>query len=1047
MAIKWTDEQEKAITKTGSNIIVSAGAGSGKTAVLTERVIQKLLGNKEKNIEPVNINELLIMTFTDAASQEMKERIRKAIIKSGALNEQLDLLTTSYICTFDSFCLSIVRKYHYLLNVDSNISVMDNNINTLKIQEIIEEIFNELYEEENPEFLELIRAWCVKDDKNLKTGFLSIYNKINLLVEKEEFLNNYINSYFTEENMEKIYSIYEEMIRQKVKEYIDFCDQFTKYYDENGKDKYNVRRAQLLGIVKGECPVSEIDSKFTMPTLIEVSDKIKKERGKHSNQKTEISNLAKHTKDYLFNQIYATKPLQEMIIKIVKEIDKRISLFKKQTNTYTFMDIEKLAIKVIRENKNVQEELRNSFKEIMIDEYQDTSDIQEYFVNLIANNNVFMVGDIKQSIYRFRHANPYLFQSKYDRYGKNDGGIKIDLTSNYRSRKEVVDDINTTFSKIMTPDVGGADYIASHNMKHGNNDYNEIAKDVKHNYDLIKYYSDDQKRITDDEIEAYIIGYDIKDKIDNHYQVMDKIEQEINGEKEEIVISRDVEYKDFTILLRKTDNFELYKKVFNNLNIPLNVYTSEKIIEDYDIKVLHNILKLIISNNFYNLGIEEKYALTSILRSYLISETDENIYNIYYNKTFKETTVYKQIEELRKYKDVISIKEMLEKIEDTFGIVEKANKSQDVKKILVHMEYLSKLSQSLSDLGYTLEEYVKYINDVFENKLKIEYDNKLLSVDNAAKIMTIHKSKGLQFGICYFPRLSKEFNFKDCSNDFVFDNELGIIVPEVEFGKRDTMVKEIYKHKEKMEIISEENRIWYVALTRTKEKIIFVSKEIEDNIVTKVKSYDDFMFDYFEQSKLSNKPIYYPDTKIEEFINLSNKSSGIDELKKSIDENNTLDVNEICMEKEQLAKNSFSKRINDLITKETKEKLELGTLIHEALERIDFKTKDFSVLDIDSKYYSFITEFLNCDLLKNVDKGKVYKEYQFYDQVNNVNGSIDLMIEYDNYIDIIDYKLKHTDDEAYLKQLNGYKNYIYNKTKKEVNIYLYSIVDKVYRKL
>ena len=158
-------------------------------------------------------------------------------------------------------------------------------------------------------------------------------------------------------------------------------------------------------------------------------------------------------------------------------------------------------------------------------------------------------------------------------------------------------------------------------------------------------------------------------------------------------------------------------------------------------------------------------------------------------------------------------------------------------------------------------------------------------------------------------------------------------------------------------------------------------------------------------------------------------------------------VNPIYKKRTYIEKQSFSKRINDLIDNSTKDLLEFGTKMHESLERIDFKTKDLSVLDIDKKYYPYILSFINSELLKNVNNGKVYKEYQFYDETRNVSGSIDLMIEYDNYVDIIDYKLKHVDDEGYLKQLSGYKEYIYNKTKKDVNIYLYSIIDKVYKKL
>lgn len=1019
MATTWTNEQLQAIEESGKNIIVSAGAGSGKTTVLTERVIRKLK-------QGIDINKLLILTFTDAASQEMKERIREAIKQEPTLSKQLDLLTTAYICTFDSFSLSIVRKYHYLLNIDASVNIMDNNINLLQIKNIIDNIFDEYYETENTEFIDLVSKYCVKDDENLKSGILSIYNKIDLLVEKDEYLNAYFDNFFTEQKLNEQYELYEQVIRRKIKEYVDMCDQFIPYYSNKARESYDLLREKLLSIVYGRSPISDFDENIKLPTMQKAPDEAKYIKTQANNLKKEIISLYSQSKGKLTNAILSTIPNQKIIVEIIKKIDKKINDYKKQYNTYTFTDIAKMAIKVVKENEIVKNELKYSLHEIMIDEYQDTSDIQEYFINLIANNNVYMVGDIKQSIYRFRNANPYLFQSKYDNYGMNNGGFKIDLTNNFRSRLEVVNNINSIFSEIMTQDMGGAEYQKDHIMQHGNKSYNEVAKAQDFNADVIRYYADDQKRIKNEEIEAFIIANNIREKIDTHYQVMDKKTKQ----------ARDVRYDDFVILVSKSKHFEMYKKVFNYFQIPLNIFKNEEIKDDYDIKIVYNILRLITSNNFENFKQEEKYALTSILRSYVMFYSDDEIFKMFYNNDFYNNEVYLKIKELRKYKDIISISEMLEKIDDSFQIINKAQNIKNIKKVLVHYEYLINLSNSLSDLGYSLEDYTKYLDDVFANDLKIEYQNKLMSVDNAVKIMTIHKSKGLEFGICYFPTLSDGFNFGDNKTLFLFDSKLGIIIPQVENGKKDTFLKSIYNYKEKTETISEEVRVWYVALTRAKEKIIFISRDDNKEMNNSTKSFNDFMFNYFSTKKCS----YCNDEDINRFIAMNKNIKKID-LQSLVSDTNKLIIKEIDNKKEILEKKSFSKNINQIITKETKEKLEFGTQIHEALEKIDFKTKDYSVIDLDSKYYKYLEMFFNNELLKNVKKGKIYKEYQFYDPINNVNGSIDLMIEYDDYIDIIDYKLKHIDDEGYLKQLSGYKNYIENKTNKKVNTYLYSIME------
>lgn len=1027
MSTTWTEEQLDAIEKTGTNIIVSAGAGSGKTTVLTERVIRKLK-------QGVDINKLLILTFTDAASQEMKERIRDAIKEDGTLDKQLDLLTTAYICTFDSFSLLMVKKYHYLLNIDSNVNVMDGNINQLEISKIIDDIFNELYENEDEDFCNLINEWCVKDDNNIKKGILSLYEKINLLVEKEEYLNNYLANSFTNEKMENHYALYIETIKQMIKQYITICDQFTQYMKQKGITEYNFLREKLMGIVLGYNDIKQFNDEVSLPNLYQAPEDVKKAKTNSKILRDKIVKLTNfETKEQLFEKVYSTIPHQKVIIKIIKQLDERITIFKKQCNTYTFMDIAKMAIQIVKENEVIKNELKYSLNEIMIDEYQDTSDIQEYFINLISNNNVYMVGDIKQSIYRFRNANPYLFQSKYDNYGKHNGGIKIDLTNNFRSRLEVVKDINDIFCEIMTQNNGGAEYQKDHIMQHGNKSYNKVAQNQKHSADLLLYNQDEQKRIKDEEIEAFIIASDIKQKVENHYQVMDKKTKQ----------SRDARYDDFVILLSKSKHFEMYKKVFNYFQIPLNIFKNEEIKEDYDILVIHNILKLIITKNFNDFQTEEKYALISILRSYLMNYSDEQIFDMFYNNDFYNNEAYLLIQDIRKYKDIYSINEILQLIDEKFNILLKSKLTKDIKKVLVHLEYLSNLSNSLSDLGYTLEDYTNYLDEVFENELKIEYQNKLQTVENAVKIMTIHKSKGLEFGICYFPTLSSSFNLADSKKEFVFDNNLGIIIPSINNGKKDTFLKEIYNQKEENETISEQVRVWYVALTRAKEKIIFVSKEENKEVIIKNKSFNDFMNKYFAIHDYIN----YNEEKINEFIgmNAEIKTLNINDLVNNVNKIVIKDYN--IQEKEKLEKNSFSKNINELITNENKQLLKFGTLIHESLERIDFNLKDLSVLDIDEKYYHYILSFLNCDLLKNVSEGKVYKEYQFYDDTNNVTGIIDLMIEYNTHIDIIDYKLKHIDDQGYVKQLTGYKNYIMNKTKKEVNIYLYSVLDKTYKKL
>ena len=273
--------------------------------------------------------------------------------------------------------------------------------------------------------------------------------------------------------------------------------------------------------------------------------------------------------------LQATIQLQT-IIETVQEYLERLHKFKRNNNIYDFQDIALLSIDIVKNNDFVREELKYSFKQIMIDEYQDTNDIQDIFIGLIENNNVYMVGDIKQSIYRFRNANPYIFKNKYDSYADNDGGLKIDLVKNFRSREEVLDNINEIFNYIMDNDIGGAEYHESHEMVFGNNSYIEEGKtEQEYNMEILEYHYDKDSKYTKEEIEIFTIADDIINKISNKFKVFDKDEK----------LLRDITYNDFVILMDRTTDFDLYKKIFEYKGIPLTLYKDDKLNNSYDIYI------------------------------------------------------------------------------------------------------------------------------------------------------------------------------------------------------------------------------------------------------------------------------------------------------------------------------------------------------------------------------------------------------------------------------------------------------------------------------
>ena len=1006
----WTKDQLLAINQDGSNIIVSAGAGSGKTAVLTKRVITKI----EKGI---NINNLLVLTFTNAAANEMKDRIRKAITEKG-LTDQLDLIDSAYITTFDSYAQSIVRKYHYLLNIPSKVKVVDDTVIKIEINRIIDEIFEERYQD--IKFDNLIKTYCTKNDRKIKDIVISFNEKLDLKSDKETYLNEYIDKYYSNEFIENV-----------IKEYIDSAfevkDNINELFlDIKGylDDKQFNNLSEYLDKLLSSSTYEEIihcfdNKKIQMRNLDEEAKPIYKKI------KDNVDYLKKEytkSKEEIRSDLLSTKDNVEVIISLIKELDKRLSEFKINNNSYTFNDIAKMAIKIVKENNDVKEEIKNYFNEIMVDEYQDTSDLQDEFISLIGNNNVYMVGDIKQSIYRFRHANPEIFRNKYNKYSKNDGGIKIDLLKNFRSREEVLDDINRVFDLIMDDNIGNADYKVSHRMVHGNDMYN-LKGDYKYNMDLLTYNYED-KEYTKAEIEAFIIANDIKEKVESKYQVIDKETKKL----------RDVNYGDFCIIMDRGGDFDTYSKIFEYFKIPNVVWHDEKLNTEDDIAILKNIINLIIKVKEEILDQEFKYYFTSVARSYLFDYTDDQILDIFVNNKFKEDEIYKISSDIALKLDYITNNELLDIIIEKFKIYEKTIVKGNIEACNIRYDIFSKLFTSLSDLGYTPYDLKEYFKN--SSKLEIKYSLNT-KVENSVNIMNIHKSKGLEFSICYFSGLYKSFNDQDIKSTFLYDEKYGIIIPINNDGLENTILRNLYIKKYYEEDISEKIRLFYVALTRTKEKMIIISPEltnedevnniVDDNIRINYRSLYDILNSINTKLKMYEENIQIENLKLTKDYNLSKKGK----LPDIFIDDKKIELKEIKIDNNEIIESHFSKETNNLKTKEEIDNMNYGTYMHYLFEITDFKNPKTD----NKQVLNFISRLdLNC---------KIYKEYEFEYEEDNTkyHGIIDLMLVYDDHIDIIDYKLKNITDENYIKQIKGYKSYIEKKLNKKTNTYLYSIID------
>ncbi len=1030
---RWTKEQEEAIYTSGKNIIVSAGAGSGKTAVLSERVLHKIE-------EGTHVNELLILTFTRAAADEMKDRIRKKISGKEELKKELTLLNSSYITTFDSFALSVVKKYHYLLNITDNINITDESIVKIQNKKILDEIFERSYK--NIRFQELIKKYCIKTDKVLKENILSIALKIDGFIDPFGFIDNVYNNFFNENNVDNLLKTYESIINDLKKTIELEIENMSLYFDNDYIEKVN---DAVYNILNADIDELHLYSTVKLPTVPRGSSE--EAKASKDSLKKACDKLLSYgnygTINDIKNDIYSTKDTVLTILDIIKEFLLEIEKYKKENDIYTFNDISKLSIKILKENENIREELKSSFKEIMIDEYQDTNDVQETFIGMISNNNVYMVGDIKQSIYRFRGSNPEIFKEKYSNYSKDIGGYKIDLIKNFRSRSEVLDNINKIFCLIMDYNLGSAEYSVSHQMVYGNTAYDtEKVDGFNYNFRVLEYLNKQKESgFSDIEVEIFTIAKDIKNKLDNNFQVFDKEDGKL----------RNATYNDFVIILDRSKYFDDFKKIFEYFDIPLTILKDGKLNSTTDILLIKNLVDFIIKIKEDVYDIDFKYDFISIARSFLYEYSDEYIFDIVTNNKIKETTIYNDLSTLSDKLNSYTSSLLFNDILDVTNFYNKLNKVGDYEEVNVRLKTINSLSSSLSSLGLSIMDFRDYLTDIIENDEDIKYAT-YTKEGNSVKILTIHKSKGLEYPICYFADLDHEFNTSELKDKFIVDKKYGLIVPSNLEEIDNSLLKEMYKYDFNREEVSEKIRLFYVALTRAREQMIIVLPDREtrtleknnDGVIEEIRRLSfnklssfiygikNYLYSYFEQIDIEKlgltKNYLYPKKIVQETLN-------------NIKDN--INVEEINIENEVVEEKHFSKETNKIITKEENDLMKFGTKVHEIFELLDFRNIDLSL--VDNKFIrNKVEKFLSNDLLKNISNANIYKEYEFiYNKDNNeYHGIIDLMLEYDNHIDIIDYKLKGITDENYIKQLNGYKEYIEKISNKNVSTYLYSILDE-----
>ncbi len=1020
----WTEEQKRAIFTKGQNIIVSAGAGSGKTAVLSERILEYCLQGND-------IRDILVLTFTNAAAHEMKERIRKKLLEH-KLYDQADLIDVADITTFDAYSLSLVKKYYYKLGLSKDVSIMDETMVKVLRKKIIEDLFEEYYNQQNQAFFSFLRKYSKQDDKAVVAIVKDLCEKLELILHFDEFKAHYEQNYYNREKLENNLVQYEKVCLQKTKEFVDLLRQL---YDVAVCDAFSATLAGgVLSLIENLLNCSTYEQVYYLLneySLPRVSPKAGEEVGKLKKKCTEfLKNLQKKyfskysSKQEMIQELYAIKEDILFLLNVCDEVNKRFSEYKRKVMLYDYIDIAKFAIQLVEEYEDIRKELKK-FKEILVDEYQDTSDIQEAFLQNIENDNLYMVGDIKQSIYRFRNANPQIFKEKYDLYAENKGGIKIDLTYNFRSRNEVIETINRLFSKLMTEECGNADYVADHRMQFGQALYTN-KENINYNLEILKYNAEDYEKFEKDEIEAFIAARQIQEWIRRKPQIL----------KNNSYVP--LEYKDIAILIDKSKSFVTFKKIFEYLNIPLAIEADLDLKDSILPQLFFNIMVLIYKRKIEEFDIPYKHALASVARSFLLNYTDEEIYRLIVEK--EEFPIIHQIENL--IFEEISYPDLFYKICFEFHIYEKLDWIGDVDNSLAVLEYIYTMFSTFQNMGLSFKEVIEYMDNVLQGDEKLSYTISSPSKD-CVRIMTIHKSKGLEFAYCIYPMLSNNFNKKDVHTPIGFHKNYGIYIPYVEEGSSNTIVKSLIENAILKEDISEKVRLLYVALTRTREKMVMLTeeKDLADPIIN---GYSCF------QQMIGLDSVFKNEIRT---IDLS-KYGITEEYKK--DRNIMLDKKEgiileysMLEEPKVLEQVHISKEMKTLPSRETKSAIELGLLFHSALECIDFKDKRVDHLPVSDFVKNKIEKLLSLPIFDNACNAKVFHEHEFIftDGQEQYHGIIDLMLIYEDHIDLLDYKLANVDSKEYIFQLSVYKKYIQSQYDLRIDVYLVSILNTTIKKL
>ena len=927
MGMKFTPEQQRVIELHNSNILVSAAAGSGKTAVLVERIIRMICDGEH----PADIDRLLIVTFTNAAAAEMRERIAAGIIArleadpgNEHIQKQSALLHNAQITTIDSFSLFLIRNHFNEIGLDPDFRVADEGEIKLLQQEVLAQLLEDAYAgqfvPEAPEqFHACVEYFCPGGRESvLEQHILNLSRYAGSFPWPAEWLEERKNDYAAGDMEALVHSDYGQYLTERVNRTVEGCLEKLREVKRlcelpDGPYMYGELTEAEIEQLERLTSCKDLEEQAAKIPAVTFARLPSKKDDSVDPAKRELAKAIRNSvKDTLsdLSESYFKTPLElaveqgkacreplRILLDLVLEFDRRLLAAKQERHLIDFSDMEHYALQILLKREKVEEsdgtgtdrtetkyrivpsdvamEYRQYFQEILIDEYQDSNLVQEYLLSAISGEaeghyNRFMVGDVKQSIYKFRLARPELFLEKYDTYQETGDLCRIDLAKNFRSRIQVVDAVNDVFSRIMSREIGGiayddkaalypgAVYPAQEDPAYGSELLliRKPEKGEREESGIGEQHAEGAGVLVDydnvRQLEALAIAARIK-QLKGSLQVMEKSTGEL----------RPVRYSDMVILLRTTSGWdEEFKKILEQQGIPVYITSKTGYFGALEVQELLQFLRVLDNPR-------QDIPLFGVMQSVFGGFTQEEIAQIRSGgegHSRKRMTLYEALKEVAQsgrtveegeeisagesageeaelsqkadtflqrighYRDLTpftSIRDLLQRILDDYDYLNYVTALPAGSKRRANVEMLLTKASAFEKTSYFgLFHFIRYMEQL--EKYDVDYGEADTLDENAdvVRIMSIHKSKGLEFPVVFVSGLSKRFNMQDANQSLIVDMDLGVAVDYVDSVRRiknKTLRRTVLSAKMKEDNLAEELRVLYVALTRAREKLILTA--------------------------------------------------------------------------------------------------------------------------------------------------------------------------------------------------------------------------------